>query len=451
MLDDVTGAREGDPASRERLLQQTRPVVLRWARALVSDETTAEDVTQEALLEVWRTLPGLREPAAYLGWVRLVVRKHADRHRRALRPVSALGDLDLATSELGPAELAAAQAQDEQVRRVLALAPDADQRLLLLRYRQGLTDTELAGLLGISTGAVRKRLFDARQRLKPALAASLDLPLNPRSTTMTAPFGHVTTVEHGELPVVEPLIDETPLVTGIRVLDTLLPWPRAGLVDVSGPVGTGQLVLLGEVLSGLLRDRPSALVGVSSAQRSDDRSSANLHLIVEDEAGQPERSVVLRGPAGPALAVGYERAASLAREGVTVLLVVDRGIAESVGLEVLERLPLALAHGSVTVVRCAPWAREAVPVPEWGAAHTRVVLGVEQALLGIYPSVDLLASSSRLVDSALAAAAREPLLRARAVQSFIAQPFVTAEDFTGTPGERFTAHEAMTQLRAVLA
>lgn len=448
----LAAARRGDALSRERLLELTRPQALAWARSLVSDAATAEDVVQEALLEIWNSLESLREEGAYLAWVKLLVRKHADRHRRKVRTVLALDLLlDVADDGLGPADQAVKADQAALVRRMLALVPDGDRRLLDLRYVEGWSDADLAALLELSPGAVRKRLFDARRRLKPGLATSLDLPLETRRTAMPQRFGLVTDVPAGTLPAVEPAIDETPLDTGLRALDALLPWPRAGLIDLRGPVNTGQLVLLGEVLSGLQRSGPAALVGAADLTAASDGSSARLSLLVEDPAGQPERSRIFRGEPEPALAAAVTFAGELAREGVTVLLVVDRVVAEGVGVDALASLPLALAHGSVTVVRCAFWSRDAEPVDAWPAAHTRVELSVEQAVRGFYPAIDLLASSSSLADPGLAEATHEQVRRGRELEQWVAQPLVSAQEYTGVPGVRFTAHEAVTQLRAALA
>lgn len=451
MKEILESARRGDESSRDRLLELTRPAALRWARGLVADQSAAEDVAQEALLEVWRTLGSLREEGAYLAWVRLLVRKHADRHRRRLRPTLTLDlVLELADDGLGPADQAEASDQDQVVRRMLALVPDPDRRLLDLRYVESRTDADLAALLGISPGAVRKRLFDARKRLRPSLEASLDLPLEIRRPAMTPRFGLVTDVTSGRLPNREPVMDQTALVTGVRALDALLPWPRAGLIDLCGPVGTGQLVLLGEVLSGLHCNSPAALVGAQGTRPAADGSSTRLNRIVEDEAGQPAQSRIFRGDSEAALAAAAGFAGELAREGSTVLLVVDGTVFDDVGTEAVARLPLALSHGSVTVVRCAVWARDGEPAAPWAEAHTRVVLSAEQAIRGLYPAIDLLQSASSLADSTLAGAAREQLRRCRDLEQWVAQPFVSAQDFTGVPGVRSTPHEAITQLQATL-
>jgi len=53
-------AGEGDEASRDTLMAAARPLMLRWAARLVDDPAVHEDVVQDALIEVHRTLVGLR-------------------------------------------------------------------------------------------------------------------------------------------------------------------------------------------------------------------------------------------------------------------------------------------------------------------------------------------------------------------------------------------------------
>jgi RNA polymerase sigma factor (sigma-70 family) len=251
-------AREGDEVSRDELVAAARPLMLRWAARLVDDRATVEDVVQDALIEVHRTLMDLREPEAVAGWLHLAVRKHADRHRRRRQPglvldVDLHGDVAVGPHRDDPAALAE-QAEDIAViRRALALVKDTDRLLLVLRYYGGWPESDLAVLLGISGGAVRKRLYDARRRLRGEVA-SLD-SVTPLSTA-TDPWEKLVTDVRALLGAMYDLDDSMPalpegmpplsrpespgrLDTGIKVLDTLVPLPRGGVVDLTGPVGTG--------------------------------------------------------------------------------------------------------------------------------------------------------------------------------------------------------------------
>ena len=141
----------------------------RYARRLV-EPAAVDDVVQESLIELLGTVGRLRQTGAAETWLWLIVREQAERHRRRLRLPFPL-DLDAELPAIGEGpELALLRTeQDAIVRRALQAAPDPDRRLLVLRYAGDWTDAELADLLGVSPGAVRKRLHDARRRLLPAL------------------------------------------------------------------------------------------------------------------------------------------------------------------------------------------------------------------------------------------------------------------------------------------
>jgi DNA-directed RNA polymerase specialized sigma24 family protein len=68
-----------------------------YALALLRDPGLAEDACQEAFVYAYLNLRQLREDAAFPGWFRLVVRKHADRQRRSRLLAAELGDLPGAT------------------------------------------------------------------------------------------------------------------------------------------------------------------------------------------------------------------------------------------------------------------------------------------------------------------------------------------------------------------
>ncbi|MBO0728521.1 MAG: sigma-70 family RNA polymerase sigma factor [Acidimicrobiaceae bacterium] len=159
----VRALQAGDMSVLRRLAELSTFYGRRVAAGLVDDQMAAEDVAQEALLEALATLGQLRQPGAYRAWFRLVVRKHAERHRRQHRPVVSANALEslLADETMSPEAALERSAEAEMVRRVLAMAPVSDRLLLSLKYLAEWPDAELARLMGTSEGALRKRLFDA--------------------------------------------------------------------------------------------------------------------------------------------------------------------------------------------------------------------------------------------------------------------------------------------------
>jgi hypothetical protein len=357
-----------------------------------------------------------------------------------------------------PEQLAERGEQVDLVRRALLLTRDADRTLLGLRYYGEWTDAELASLLGISRGAVRKRLHDARGRLRPILASQTITMKEHAMTDVTQLLGSIVDPATAATPPEAGLTAPPPgaiLPTGIKVLDAAVPWPRGGTVDFLGTVGTGHLVILGEILHNLLDRGPAALVAVASTEAAADGAWPNLQRLLEPEA-LPDRTLVVQaGKDRAALAVEYAArcAASLAAGGAQVLLAVDRAIANALGETLFEeRVGVAAGGGSVTGVRVAPHQRDAEPVPAWPTAGTVTVTSLAELAAGRHPAIDVLASGSAVLEQAaarhrrVAADCRRVLTEAAAVRAYLTQNFWMAQEHTGEAGEAFTLTQAVSGL-----
>lgn len=137
-----------------RLLDVLAPQVGRICGPIALDD--GADAAQEALIQVFRDLKSLREPAALRGWVRRVAVREAVRHARRARrePPTAEPETRL------PERCDPALARD--VRAVLtALAPE-QRAILVLRDLEGLSEREAAEQLGVARGTVKSRLHRAR-------------------------------------------------------------------------------------------------------------------------------------------------------------------------------------------------------------------------------------------------------------------------------------------------
>ena len=127
----------------------------------------AEEAVQEALVRAWLGRSRCRSPEAPLPWVLEITRNEARRvaRREALRVTLEL--FDSASSE--DDELAGTAAR-VTVEQALGRLADRDQRVLLMRYADDLTQGEVARRLGVPEGTVKVRLHRARRRLRCLLA-----------------------------------------------------------------------------------------------------------------------------------------------------------------------------------------------------------------------------------------------------------------------------------------
>ena len=165
-------------------------LVPRWQRkvhalawSIVRDAATADDVTQETFVRVWRALPSYDGRAQFSTWLYTITRNTALNALRARRPLLSLSDAaTFAEAELalgagdvtvaGP-EAAAATAEVAAQSRAIAAAvaelPDRQQQVVALFYLQDRSYDEVAAMLAMPLGTVKTLLHRARARLAQRL------------------------------------------------------------------------------------------------------------------------------------------------------------------------------------------------------------------------------------------------------------------------------------------
>src|SRR6059058_950416 len=157
----------------EERLAECGPLAFRVARGVLRNTADAEDVAQEALLRAYRRFDRLRDRSRFRAWlVRIAFRLALDRlrsgKRRELRDTlwsQPEQQLPTATAE----DLAASNEFQARLENALAELPEKFRLVLLLAAMEGHTIEEIAGMLGISTGTVKSRIFYARKQLAEKL------------------------------------------------------------------------------------------------------------------------------------------------------------------------------------------------------------------------------------------------------------------------------------------
>lgn len=182
----VEAAQAGDREAMAALVRATHRGVYAQALRLVGNPEDAADVTQDVYLRVVRKLAGFRHEASFTTWLSRVTTNVAmsmlsRRSRRVAVEGSDLGE-DLADLDADPAERSEALALAARLEDLVQALPEGQRQVLVLRDIYGLTTEEVASAMGLTPGAVKVRLFRARERLKGQLEAveAGAVPLVPR-------------------------------------------------------------------------------------------------------------------------------------------------------------------------------------------------------------------------------------------------------------------------------
>lgn len=146
-------------------------------RALTAGRADAEDLAQEVFVRAWKSLGTFRGDSAFRTWLHRVainvVRTHqANRQKmmRLFRPVSRYDAEPPDAAEPIDTRLA----RRDLIERALGTLPPELREALTLRDLQGLDYKDIAHALDVPLGTIESRIFRARQRLRPLLAALVE-------------------------------------------------------------------------------------------------------------------------------------------------------------------------------------------------------------------------------------------------------------------------------------
>ena len=374
------------------------------------------------------------------------------------------------------------------------------------------TDGLVRGMKALDTGApitvpvgheVLGRLFNV-------IGQTID-EKGPVKTTKSAPI-------HKPAPSFEDQNTKSEIYeTGIKVIDLIAPYTRGGKVGLFGGAGVGKTVLIQELINNIAKEHGGISVFAGVGERTREGNDLYNEMI---ESGVIEKTAMVFGqmnePPGARMRValtGLTMAEYFRdEEGQDVLLFIDNIFRfTQAGSEVsalLGRMPSAVGYqptlatemgalqeritstknGSITSVQAiyVPADDLTDPAPATAFAHLDATTVLNRSIteLGIYPAVDPLESTSRILDPLIVGeehyrVARDvqevlqkykdlqdiiailgmdelseedklTVNRARKVQRFFSQPFSVAEQFTGTPGKYVPLKETVRGFREIL-
>ncbi len=172
MRDLVERSARGEHAAFDALARLTSDRLYAIAYRILRDQYLAEDAVQQTLITIWNQLPRLRDPDRFEAWsYRVVIREstaQARRERRGGSPMRLLPD----DADVSPApdDFRAVIDRDQLERGFRRLTPE-QRAVLVLQHYAGLSQAEIADILGVPVGTAGSRLHYATRALRAALEA----------------------------------------------------------------------------------------------------------------------------------------------------------------------------------------------------------------------------------------------------------------------------------------
>jgi len=164
-----------EPEAREafgELVERYQNAAIANAYAILRNHAAAEDAAQAAFLTAWLRRADLREPKAFGSWLRTIVWTECSRISRRMHLVT----VPLEDAFGGRAEPSAGNSRDPDLQHLLLTAiealPDSDRTVIALGYMSDFSYQELCDFLEVPVSTVKKRLDEARRRLRASLTAS---------------------------------------------------------------------------------------------------------------------------------------------------------------------------------------------------------------------------------------------------------------------------------------
>ena len=157
--------RTGDKDAFRLLVKRWYPILLKHLCFLVKNEEVAKDIAQDVWSVVFQKINTLREPAFFKVWIFKIARyKSADWIKREQKR-KGLEEEEIKTS-LYEEKTEEFENKIEMVRFTMKKLSGIDQQILNLFYLQECNIREISEIIGIPTGTVKSRLFNAREHIK---------------------------------------------------------------------------------------------------------------------------------------------------------------------------------------------------------------------------------------------------------------------------------------------
>jgi RNA polymerase sigma-70 factor (ECF subfamily) len=166
-------AMRGETAAFNELVVRRQSWLRNLLRRLCREPALADDLAQQTLLQAWRSLPGLREPAAFGGWLRRLAVNTWLQHVRVRHDTVALDDLPSVAIVAVAIDDAAIGVRIDLDHALAGLRPET-RLCVVLAYHEGMSHAEISSATALPLGTVKSHISRGGELLRQQLAAYVE-------------------------------------------------------------------------------------------------------------------------------------------------------------------------------------------------------------------------------------------------------------------------------------
>ena len=165
----------GDESAFTALVEKHRKWIHSLAWREIGDFHAAQEITQDTFIQAFKSLPNLRDPNRFSGWLHVIAKRQCiewlRRKPMTMQSLDAMPEVELERLSYAryleeERSQASADGLREVVERLLQKLPVGERSVMVLHYYKGLTCEEVSALLDVSLNTVKSRLYRARKRLE---------------------------------------------------------------------------------------------------------------------------------------------------------------------------------------------------------------------------------------------------------------------------------------------
>jgi RNA polymerase sigma factor (sigma-70 family) len=237
--DLVIAARRGSSDAFAELVKRFEGMAFSVAYSMLGETQLAQDAVQEAFLAAYLNLHRLRDPAAFPGWFKRIVIKQADRIIRKRFPqlLDENGQIPVHIND--PALTFDRLETQRSLQTAIRSLPSTQRLPVQLYYLHELSQQDIADFLGLPVSTIKKRLFDARQKLKETITM----------TTVSEKIEYFIALKENDMLRLRELIEANPDLVHLKTKTEWEPAPEGyyfprGITAAVWAAATGNIELL---------------------------------------------------------------------------------------------------------------------------------------------------------------------------------------------------------------